>query len=714
MISLTKNCGTVTSEILISNGAVKVETSPGKPSRQNYQHCFFADIEFETTTITEIHLLATIVYDIVRSEMGLPWNDSEKSRGLSSVMGFALVFGMVIAGSMVIVSVGAVSLSESQSVVSMESAVTAMNDVDATISSIRGHSGSQASIKLPDDGEYVNSGWIQIEITDSSGTVQNQTGKITLGKYAYERDGQEVAYQGGGVWRGDGENFVMVSPPDFEYAGGPNPTLSFPITSLEGTNAKGSSYTVSANRSNNLSAGAVPQAPVGPGHTVEMTIRSEYAGAWGAFLRENSDGDLTVIDDETVQLQLKSPKQPAAAKGAVATSPISSNFRFSNHVDIDYYDSRDGPYVSSEGNGDLPTTVIRGSYQPENHALEDSHYMIQGEAIIEKNNNPASEYKGDILVGGTGGSTVRGKVEIEGEFHTQGDLFVEGAGRTIVFHDNVYVGGDITQMKNVEVKGDIHVQGEIQNPTNKVTIQGDVQVGGSSAISKDGSSPTAPTDPNIGSITTSDNLIAQQEMALSTNNDNADESSDIQDIENGNCNPCRLESGEYLLSEIDMWGGNKLILDTSGGPIDIVVDGKTRLRDAELSVTGPNQAEIYSDGSVDIRKDSKVMTSGPLQDSTLLTWHAPSDESVTLRASKFTGLFDAPGADFTLEASGPDSLEVYGAIIGKLSSVPNHGEIHFDQALRASGGTSGTSGSSGNEIDFLRISNPTVDVREGS
>ena len=697
--------------------AVKVETSPGKPPRQNYQHCFFAEIEFEPATITEIHLLATIVNDIVRSEMGLPWNDSEKSRGLSSVMGFALVFGMVIAGSMVIVSVGAVSLSESQSVVSMESAVTAMNDVDATISSIRGHSGSQASIKLPDDGEYVNSGWIQIEITDSSGTVQNQTRKITLGKYTYERDGQEVAYQGGGVWRGDGENFVMVSPPDFEYAGGPNPTLSFPITSLEGVNATGRSYSIAANRSNNISADTLPRGPIEPGNEVQITVRSKYADGWARYLNKRADGDVTKTGSKTVKLTLTSPKTPSVVSGPISST---GSVGMDPESGMDYYDSTVGPYSASQGDGGLPTAIARGSFDPRADGSGDtfnSHVLTTGKVDITGSGDLT--FAGDLISSSDDDSKMRAAVTVNGDFSTEGGLELSSNKRK-VFQGDFYVGdesGDNLDIGpgTVEVQGDLHVAGSITGRPSNLNVAGQVHVGGSSgSISKDSSSPDSPLDPGISSIQHNANLISQKNNELSNpTNDNTAESGDISTIENGGCSPCELEAGDYYVDEIDLTKNEKIILDTSDGPIQLFVNGPTDVKEANLTINGSNGAEIYSNGEVDIHKDSEVVTRNPRQSAASLTWYLPPSETFRIKASTFTGLVDAPNADLKMKSGSADPV-IYGGMIGNFDSITKDAQFHFDNALRSGGGSggSGSSGSGANEIDYLRVTNPTVEVQE--
>ncbi|ACV13033.1 hypothetical protein Huta_2872 [Halorhabdus utahensis DSM 12940] len=697
--------------------AVKVETSPGKPSRLNYQQCIFVEIEFETATITEIYFLATIVIDIVSSKMGLSSDGSGESRGLSSVMGFALVFGMVIAGSMVIVSVGAVSLSESQSVVSMESAVTAMNDVDATISSIRGHSGSQASIKLPDDGEYVNSGWIQIEITDSSGTVQNQTGKITLGKYAYERDGQEVAYQGGGVWRGDGENFVMVSPPDFEYAGGPNPTLSFPITSLEGVNATGRSYSIAANRSNNISADTLPRGPIDPGNEVQITVHSKYADGWARYLNKRADGDVTKTGSKTVKLTLTSPKTPSVVSGPISST---GSVGMDPESGMDYYDSTVGPYSASQGDGGLPTAIARGSFDPRADGSGDtfnSHVLTTGKVDITGSGDLT--FAGDLISSSDDDSKMRAAVTVNGDFSTEGSLELSSNKRK-VFQGDFYVGdesGDNLDIGpgTVGVQGDLHVAGSITGQPSNLNVAGQVHVGGSSgSISKDSSSPDSPLDPGISSIQHNANLISQKNNELSNpTNDNTAESGDISAIENGGCSPCELEAGDYYVDEIDLTKNEKIILDTSDGPIQLFVNGPTDVKEANLTINGSNGAEIYSNGEVDIHKDSEVVTRNPRQSASSLTWYLPPSETFRIKASTFTGLVDAPNADLKMKSGSADPV-IYGGMIGNFDSITKDAQFHFDNALRSGGGSggSGSSGSGANEIDYLRVTNPTVEVQE--
>ncbi|MFC7194689.1 hypothetical protein ACFQL4_08535 [Halosimplex aquaticum] len=52
---------------------------------------------------------------------------------------------------------------------------------------------------------------------DETKTLTN----VTLGAVRYENGDHDIAYQGGGVWKGTEAGTTMLSPPEFHFRGRP-------------------------------------------------------------------------------------------------------------------------------------------------------------------------------------------------------------------------------------------------------------------------------------------------------------------------------------------------------------------------------------------------------------------------------------------------------------------------------------------------------------
>jgi hypothetical protein len=122
--------------------------------------------------------------------------------------------------------------------------------------------------------------------TDGNETILDEE----LGTVTYERGRTTLAYQGGGVWRREGNGSVMVSPPEFHYDGG---TLTLPLVRVRSDGISGRSVRIvqrtptdgrfpNATRSNPLTKGQV-----------HVTVQSDYYQAWGTYFAERTSGNVT-------------------------------------------------------------------------------------------------------------------------------------------------------------------------------------------------------------------------------------------------------------------------------------------------------------------------------------------------------------------------------------------------------------------------------------
>ncbi|WP_136715717.1 DUF7289 family protein [Halorientalis salina] len=268
---------------------------------------------------------------------------SGDSRGQSSPIGYLLVIAVVLAGTITIVALGTSALDSTREQAELQRAEHSMTLFDSRTAMVAlGASNTQTISFGQDSGSFTTdpeSGWIAIEHHNYSGgenveVIYNES----LGRMLYTNGKTEIAYQGGGVWRKDGQgDALMVSPPEFHYR---RATLTLPIIRVR-SDTKGSStakVTVSQkgpeapvypNQTTSTSNGtgapydyeddpAQYENPIENG-TVYAWVHSDYYEGWAEYFRQRTTGNVTEYDhNQTVRLELVSF---GGAPGTVAPLP---------------------------------------------------------------------------------------------------------------------------------------------------------------------------------------------------------------------------------------------------------------------------------------------------------------------------------------------------------------------------------------------------------
>jgi len=162
-----------------------------------------------------------------------------------------------------------------------------------------------------------------------------------LGTVLYERDGTTIGYQGGGVWKERQDGSVMVSPPEFHFRG---QTLTLPVIETRGSGSIGGSATASItegvradpvfpNVSDSFDATNCGNSrsylnPVTEGRVI-VRIESRFAGAWGEYFSERTQGEVTYPDEDLVIVELVAlgniGQFQMPAEGGSITVPGASN-----------------------------------------------------------------------------------------------------------------------------------------------------------------------------------------------------------------------------------------------------------------------------------------------------------------------------------------------------------------------------------------------------
>ncbi len=247
-------------------------------------------------------------------------------RGQATV-GYALVVGIALIGTVTVVALGATALTDIQDASSAGAAEQAMTQFDSQTAQVAlGDSDRQTVSVGQTDGSYQvdpDAGYVEIVHMNFDGN-KNGGGDMNdeviyeskLGTVSYERGDTTIAYQSGGVWkRTSNGGSRMVSPPEFHYRGS---TLTFPIVRVNqdsgSVESGGGNIDLQVTSSgdpqqvfpdkNSMYAdtdgdgdsdGGAYQNPSEDG-TMVVYIESEYYEAWADYFGDRTDGAIQTSD----------------------------------------------------------------------------------------------------------------------------------------------------------------------------------------------------------------------------------------------------------------------------------------------------------------------------------------------------------------------------------------------------------------------------------
>ncbi|MFC6988241.1 hypothetical protein ACFQJD_05020 [Haloplanus sp. GCM10025708] len=267
----------------------------------------------------------------------------------SEVVGYALVIALTLVAVTSVLVFGASALDDTRLQSEMDRAEQQMTLLDSRVSTVALGEADQQSISVPtSSGQYeVDSTAGSVEIThinyDGSGSNATILPETDLGAVVYRSGDRSIAYQGGGVWRSDSTgDSRLVSPPEFHYR---QATLTFPIIVVNG-NVAGSGETRLRFTQTASSVPVYPanetypngdefENPVEHGR-VQATIQSEYAEGWAAYFRSRTSGNVTMVDDETVRVELVTTGTRGDFRMPAETQSISLRGMDSGHSLTDF------------------------------------------------------------------------------------------------------------------------------------------------------------------------------------------------------------------------------------------------------------------------------------------------------------------------------------------------------------------------------------------
>lgn len=637
----------------------------------------------------------------------------------------------------------------------MEGATASFQQLDADLAQVA--SGSQQRVSMANLGGgnakvQGGRGHVMINVSDGSGTNCTVV-DADLGRVVYERAGQTLAYQGGAVFLRTGEsaNGTVVSPPPFQYRSrNGEPTLSLPLVLVEGSAGSDDLTLERASHRTRFPGASCPSLssartdnPMEYGQQIRIEITSDFYRAWGRAF-EQATGEDPAYDDSAAQVEVEltraDTRSPVTA--GITTSEV-TELKVDNHAWIGSYDSREkthAPYTTGSG-GDLH---VRGEYNPSGNISVEGNVIATGRGKFDPNTDPPRNHvEGRTILGQTAGeqTEVNGRTEFRDVFSTKDDLHVDGASNTsgerAHFEGDVYVGGNVTHFAKAHVEGDLYVQGDVAF-NNSVMVDGDVVAGGDvvndsdtpivgGTINEHAASVPEPMDPSLSNLTSVSDEIDDVESDLAADNDN-DTAPETALSTWGGCNPCTLTAGEYYLSDgIRLGTGERLVLDTSDGPIDIYAgpnpnnpdDQSVHVWKAKIEVQGSERARIYADRGFQLGESTGVDAAIRVYDeSGTETRNAPQFQLYMRPSAKaelssgnpvFTGLLYGPGDPDGTNVTFTNNATVYGAMVGEITNVNRKTNLYFDEALAEADVVGDDDGNvTSNPVSYVHVSTTTV------
>lgn len=311
-------------------------------------------------------------------------------------LGLVLVIGIVIAGSVIVVALGATAIGDTESELSEERAGKSLTQFDSKAGLVAlGEADSQeVSFPVDDAGQLSvddSAGWMNITVenrtTGDTFTVMN----ATLGAMIYEDGEVTMGYQGGGVWRATETGGRMISPPEFHYRNG---TLTLPTVTLSGDTQVSGDVTVAQDGETQTFPDPTRNDAewLNPldNHKVNLTVGSEFYDGWGHYFEERTDGDVIYKEGaEEVTLELVVPADNPPVQGGLVTG-ANEELVVKNNAQMDSYDSRIGDYSATSasntkifGAGDLD---IRQNSKVWGNVEVDGDVTFQNNAELEDGN----------------------------------------------------------------------------------------------------------------------------------------------------------------------------------------------------------------------------------------------------------------------------------------------------------------------------------------
>jgi len=229
----------------------------------------------------------------------------EETRGVSNVLGVALLTGVIVVGLTVLGIAGYGLFTDEQARVQTE---TVENDVEAVATELeaiafepRATSEVALSLHKFQNGASLrvepDHGHIEVTEIDGSGTRSTLV-DTNLGGLIYEDESNEVVYENGAVFSHPaGETAYQSTAPSISAAARGSTTVNFPLFIIRDAGSSGDVEQISrrADLDRVSQTDAYPQLYVPPSHSIEIEISTNYPDSWSRYLEETLPASVSTI-----------------------------------------------------------------------------------------------------------------------------------------------------------------------------------------------------------------------------------------------------------------------------------------------------------------------------------------------------------------------------------------------------------------------------------
>jgi flagellin-like protein len=452
--------------------------------------------------------------------LGDEFSSGSADRGQSEVIGVVLLLSITVVVVTAISASGAGVLGDAQTDSRIAQTENSMSQMSSKAGLVALGNSDTHTFDLGDidDGTVEvreDAGEVRLYLDENTDPIY----KETYGAVVATVGGAEVAYQGGGVWKKDGDRSIMVSPPEYHYQ---QQTLTFPVIRVAGEDrTSGSVQGQLINRGDSQSIypdGSEKNTnPLEDGKVI-VEIQSEYYQGWYEFFDARTEGTVEIDDEtQTVTVELDVPFETTIENAVTTTLPdgitINGGEKPDPHQEgVDYpsaspvIDNRIDRCVSGEDD----CSSIDGNETIQHTEAEDGIYYASDEEIPDTLTVNTNGQDIDVVINGDfnpddlsineGGSV---SFYVKGEFNLHGSDTVNKEGDPSQLF--VYLHSDV----NSGHQGTPSFTGVIYAPNTDFTLGGNTDFEGALIVN------SLRIDGNAGTFTYDESLEVDIEITES-------------------------------------------------------------------------------------------------------------------------------------------------------------------------------------------------------
>ncbi|WP_439025511.1 DUF7289 family protein [Haloarchaeobius sp. DT45] len=257
-----------------------------------------------------------------------------EGRGTSELLGVVLLFGLVAIGAVMVLVYGTLALDTLEQRATLDVVELTMQEVDGSIGSAVEE---PVQVELGQTGGsygVATNGSMHVVVNDEP--VCSTT--LTLGSLRYQSEsGDELAYEGGGIWKQTPSGAVMVSSPRIRYRDG---QLFVAVTNVSGEVGGGATTLLA--RQYRTPAGTTSQAVRDlyahdgcyPADNVTLTVQSDFYRAWGRYFSSSLNESSTVVNDSVETASVTLPIDSQAFAVNASNSSVTANTAFNATIEV--------------------------------------------------------------------------------------------------------------------------------------------------------------------------------------------------------------------------------------------------------------------------------------------------------------------------------------------------------------------------------------------